>query len=187
VSIVEESPMQRWIAAGLIAVAAAGCDSLSKGPYAVVRFEAANGSGVWGRATFHQAEGQTFVGSGFNWSAPVAQALVDDTAGKVFMRADINALPPNRVFSITLHERADCSGNGAQIGAVLGIEMPKLASNGEGTASYAFTTAGLTVAAGPRSVVNRTLVVRELIPEPWSATATRSGAIVACGVVAAMD
>ena len=195
--------MKRLLMVAAIATLGAGCDTLSKGPYASTQFVAVNGSGVWGRMTFHQSEGKTFLGSDIGYSAPIAQAMAETTAGKVFVRADVNGLTPNRVYAITVHERGDCSANGTKVGGHFNPsstphghydkperhagDLPNLAVNGEGTALLAIQTTAFTVEPGPRSVVNRAVVIHERPDDFTTQPDGNSGLPIGCGVIRLVD
>lgn len=182
----------------VIAMLMAGCDTLTGGTFAQAGLVNLNDSRVWGRVTFHETDGKTLVGNFLGRPAPVAQSLAAD-AGIVFVRFDLNNLPPNRQFSFAVHDRGDCSAEGAKIGGYFnpggratvrsgseaspGVSMPPIVSNGEGTAMASFETTEFTVAAGPRSIVNRSVVVREMPDAFLSLPGARPGALIACGII----
>jgi Cu-Zn family superoxide dismutase len=186
-----------------LSVLLSGCDTLSKGPFAEAKVQGDEASRIWGRVTFHQAEGGTFVGQSVGYSAPVATAAADAAAGKTYVRADINGLPSNRQFGFHVHEKADCSDGGMGAGGHFNPQgkphgrydsaerhagdLPNLSSNGEGVAVYSFTTDQLTVAPGPRSVVNRAIVIHESADDYKSQPAGNSGKRIACGVIRSAD
>jgi len=192
----------RSIAVLTVVVFAGGCDTLSKGPFAEAQLKASDGSRVWGRVTFHQPEGGTFLETS-RWSAPVAGAAADSTVGKVFIRADVNGLPPGRQFGIHVHEKGDCSNNGMGAGGHFNPkgrphgrydapehhagDLPNLSSDGEGVAMLAFTTEELTVAPGPNSVVGRAIVIHESPDDYRTQPTGNSGARIACGVIRAAN
>lgn len=186
----------------LIAVLLAGCETLTSGTFAQAGLVNLNESRVWGRVTFHETDGKTLVGSFLGRPAPVAQSLAAD-AGIVFVRFDINNLPPNRQFSFAVHERGDCSAGGAKIGDYFnpggqgavrsGSQtspkevLPTIYANGEGTAMVSFETSEFTVGPGPRSIVNRSIVVRETADAFLSVPGAKPGALIACGVIKALS
>jgi len=157
-------------------LALAGCDSMSKGPYAEAQLQAAPGGKAWGRVTFHETDGKTFI------------------------RADVNGLAPNQQFGFHVHEKGDCSapdfmsagghfnpdakphGDHKTAQAHAG-DMPNLSSNGEGVAVLSYNSGVLTVAQGPRSVVGRAVVVHASPDDYKSQPAGNAGARIACGVV----
>jgi Cu-Zn family superoxide dismutase len=186
-----------------LALLLSGCDSLSKGPFAVANVQGGEGSRIWGRVTFHQAEGGTYVGQSIGYSAPVASAAAHSAAGKTYIHADINGLPSNRQFGFHVHEKGDCSDGGMGAGGHFNPQgkshgrydsterhmgdLPNLSSNGEGVAVYSFTTDQLTVAPGPHSVVNRAIVIHESADDYKSQPAGNSGKRIACGVIRSAD
>lgn len=189
--------MQRSMLA-VVALLFAGCDTLTGGTFAQAGLVNLNDSRVWGRVTFHETDGKTLVGSFLGRQAPVAQSLAAD-AGIVFVRFDINNLPPNRKFTFAVHERGDCSAEGAKIGgyfnpggqttvrsgaeAAPAVTIPTIYANGEGVAMMSFETTEFTVAPGPRSIANRSIVIREAPDAFLSLPGARPGALIACGVI----
>jgi len=157
-------------------LALAGCDTMSKGPYAEAQLQAAPGGKAWGRVSFHETEGKTFI------------------------RADINGLAPNQQFGFHVHEKGDCSapdfmsagghfnpdtkphGDHKTAEAHAG-DMPNLSANGEGVAVLSYNSSVLTVAQGPRSVVGRAVVVHASPDDYKSQPAGNAGARIACGLV----
>lgn len=198
----ESGMFTRSIAVIALAVLASGCDTLSKGPFAEAQLKASDGSRAWGRVTFHQPEGGTFLETS-RWSAPVAGAAADSSVGKVYIRADISGLPPGRQFGIHVHEKGDCSNNGMGAGGHFNPkgrphgrhdapehhagDLPNLSSDGEGVAMLAFTTEELTVSPGPNSVVGRAVVVHESPDDYRTQPTGNSGARIACGVIRATN
>ena len=144
----------RWIALAAAVALSGGCDTLSKGPYAQANVQGGEGSRVWGRVTFHQPEGGTFIGEGTSYKAPVASAAANASTGKVYVRVDINGLPSNRKFGFHVHEKGDCSGDFSGAGGHFNPggkphgpqdspdhhagDLPNLESNGEGVANWTF-------------------------------------------------
>ncbi len=193
----------RWIALVAAAVLLAGCDTLSKGPYAVAQVIGGEGVPVWGHVSFHQPEGGTYIGEGTGYSAPLASAAAKSSVGKIYIRGDIKGLPPGRQFAIHIHEKPDCTGNFAGAGGHFNPgsmphgrydtpehhagDLPNMSSNGEGVAVYSVTSESLTVAPGPYSVVNRAIIIHESKDDYSTQPAGNSGARIACGVIKAMD
>lgn len=194
--------MWRWAVPALLAAMLAGCETLTGGSFARAELENLNGSQVWGKVLFHQTDGKTLVGSMFDRSAPVAQSMAAD-AGTVFVRFDIKNLPSNRQFAFALHERGDCSADGTAIGdyfdpggqgrmssgskTAQSTVFPILSSDGEGNLVLSFSTVEFTVAAGPRSIIHRSIVVREKLSDFLSRPGAKEGALIACGVIKATD
>ena len=189
----------RWIALAVAVTLSGGCDTLSKGPYAQANVQGGEGSRVWGRVTFHQPEGGTFVGEGTSYKAPVASAAANASTGKVYVRVDINGLPSNRSFGFHVHEKGDCSGDFSGAGGHFNPggkphgpqdspdhhagDLPNLESNGEGVANWTFTTDQMTVSPGPNSVVGRAVVIHEKPDDYRTQPAGNSGLRIACGVI----
>ena len=192
----------RLITVITVAVLASGCDTLSKGPYAAAELKGGEASRAWGRITFHQPEGDTFLETS-RWNAPVAGAAARSSVGKIYIRGDINGLPPGRQFAIHIHEKGDCTGNFAGAGGHFNPgnqphgrhdapehhagDLPNLSSDGEGVAVYSVTSEILTVTPGPYSVVNRAIVIHESPDDYRTQPAGNSGARIACGVIKAVD
>jgi Cu-Zn family superoxide dismutase len=189
----------RWIALAVAVALCGGCDTLSKGPYAQANVQGGEGSRVWGRVTFHQPEGGTFIGEGTSYKAPVASAAANASTGKVYVRIDINGLPSNRKFGFHVHEKGDCSGDFSGAGGHFNPggkphgpqdspdhhagDLPNLESNGEGVANGTFTTDQLTVSPGPNSVVGRAVIIHEKPDDYRTQPAGNSGPRIACGVI----
>jgi len=166
----------RYLTILTMLLALAGCDTLTKGPYAEAQLQAAPGGKAWGRVTFHETEGKTFI------------------------RADVNGLAPNRQFGFHVHEKGDCSApdfmsagghfnpdaqphGDHKAGPAHAGDLPNLSSNGEGVAVLSYHSSVLTVAPGPRSVVTRAVVVHASPDDYKSQPAGNAGARIACGVV----
>ncbi len=189
----------RWIALAAAVALSGGCDTLSKGPYAQANVEGGEGSRAWGRVSFHQPEGGTFIGEGTSYKAPLATAAADASTGKLYVRADINGLPPNRKFGFHIHEKGDCTGDFSGAGGHFNPggkphgpqnspdhhvgDLPNLESNGEGVAVWSFVSDQLTVSPGPNSVVGRAVIIHEKPDDYRTQPAGNSGARIACGVI----
>lgn len=159
-----------------VLLALSGCQSMSKGPSASAQLASAQGGRVVGKVTFQQAEGGTNV------------------------RAEVAGLPPNRQFGFHVHDKGDCSapdfmsaaghfnpetkphGDHKTAESHAG-DLPNLMSDGQGMAVLDYTSPKLTVAAGPRSVVGRAVVVHENPDDYRSQPAGNSGPRIACGVI----
>ncbi len=82
----------------------------------------------------------------------MAGAAANSSVGKIYIRGDINGLPPGRQFAIHIHEKGDCTGNFAGAGGHFNPgskphgrhdtpehhagDLPNLSSDGEGVAVY---------------------------------------------------
>ncbi len=118
---------------------------------------------------------------------------------KVLVYADIHNLPPNTEHGFHLHENGDCSSgdgmstgghfnpdghpHGPQGGLHHAGDMPALKADANGVADTTFVLRGVTVSAGPHSVVGKGLIVHK-DPDDYTTQPTgNSGARIACGVV----
>lgn len=120
---------------------------------------------------------------------------------RVLVRADVTGLPPNTEHGFHVHEKGDCSapdatsagghfnpggkphGSSAMADHHAG-DMPNLKADGSGRAQASFELSGLTVAAGPNSVVGRAAVVHK-DPDDYRTQPTgNAGGRIACGVIA---
>ncbi len=120
---------------------------------------------------------------------------------KVHVTANVTGLAPDREHGFHVHEKGDCSsGDGMSAGAHFNPDgkphgpqdaphhagdLPALKADAAGKASATFVLDDVTVAAGPRSVVGRGLIVHK-DPDDYKTQPTgNSGARVACAVIAA--
>ena len=172
--------MRHAFTAVAAALALAGCAAMGttgSGPSAVARLEATKGNSTSGTVEFRQR------GNG------------------VHVIATITGLAPNQEHGFHLHEKADCSsGDGMSAGGHWNPDnmphgpqsaphhagdMPNLKADASGNAKAAFDVGGLTVAAGPKSVVGRGLIVHK-DPDDYKTQPTgNAGARLACAVVRA--
>ena len=145
--------------------------------------------------------------------APEGFALLEPTHGnltngtvrftqegdRLLVVAKVHNLPPNSEHGFHLHEKGDCSSgdgmstgghfnpdgrpHGPQGGPHHDGDMPMLKANASGVAEAAFVLQGVTVSAGPHSVVGKGLIVHR-DPDDYTTQPTgNSGARIACGVV----
>ena len=120
--------------------------------------------------------------------------------GKVFVTAEVSGLAPGE-HGFHMHEKGDCSSgdgmstgghwnpdatpHGPQSGAHHAGDMPSLVADAGGNAKATFSLDGVTVAAGPKSVVGRGLIVHK-DPDDYATQPTgNAGARVACAVIQA--
>ena len=120
--------------------------------------------------------------------------------GKVFVTADVRGLSPGE-HGFHMHEKGDCSSgdgmstgghwnpdgtpHGPQGAAHHAGDMPSLVADANGNAKATFSLEGVTVAAGPKSVVGRGLIVHK-DPDDFKTQPTgNAGARVACAVIQA--
>ena len=119
---------------------------------------------------------------------------------KVFVTAEVSGLAPGE-HGFHMHEKGDCSSgdgmstgghwnpdatpHGPQSGAHHAGDMPSLVADAGGNAKATFSLDGVTVAAGPKSVVGRGLIVHK-DPDDYATQPTgNAGARVACAVIQA--
>jgi len=121
--------------------------------------------------------------------------------GKVYVTADVTGLAPGREHGFHMHEKGDCSSgdgmstgghwnpdatpHGPQSGPHHAGDMPSLVADANGNAKASFVLEGVTVAAGPKSVVGRGLIVHK-DPDDYRTQPTgNAGARIACAVIQA--
>ncbi|HEX6944614.1 MAG TPA: superoxide dismutase family protein [Casimicrobiaceae bacterium] len=159
----------------------AGCSSMGStpfdGPRAAATLEPTKGNRAAGTVTFVERMGQVVV------------------------TADITGLAPNQEHGFHVHDKGDCSSgdgmsaaghfnpggtpHGPQQGPRHGGDMPNLKADANGNARVSFTIDEVTVAAGPKSIVGRGLIVHK-DPDDYKTQPTgNSGARLACGVIRA--
>lgn len=112
------------------------------------------------------------TGAGMNPSGRVSFVQTDQG---VMVSGSISGLRPNQEHGFHVHEGADCSGDGLSTkghfnpdGSAHGKhgdaaqhagDLPALKADARGVAEFSFLAQKFTVAAGPRSIVGRGLVV----------------------------
>ena len=142
-------------------------------------------------ATLEPTRGNTASGS----------ATFTERGGRVYVEADVTGLAPNREHGFHVHEKGDCSsGDGMSAGGHFNPDgkphgpqdaphhagdMPSLKADANGRAKASFVLEGVTVTAGPASVVGRGLIVHK-DPDDYRTQPTgNAGARVACAVIKA--
>ena len=170
--------MRQALAAAIAAAALGGCMTT---PVA---------TGV-AKATLEPTRGNTATGT----------ATFTERGGRVYVEADVTGLAPNREHGFHVHEKGDCSsGDGMSAGGHFNPDgkphgpqdaphhagdMPSLKADASGRAKASFVLEGVTVAAGPASVVGRGLIVHK-DPDDYRTQPTgNAGARVACAVIQA--
>ena len=163
------------VAAALALAGCAGMGMMGSGPSAVAKLEPTKGNTTSGTVEFHQR------GSG------------------VHVVATIRGLAPNQEHGFHVHEKGDCSSedgmsagghynpdnqpHGPQAGAHHAGDMPNLKADASGNAKAMFDLAGVSVAAGAKSLVGRGLIVHK-DPDDYKTQPTgNAGARLACAVV----
>ena len=121
--------------------------------------------------------------------------------GKVYVTAEVSGLAPNQEHGFHVHEKGDCSsGDGMSAGGHFNPDgkphgpqnaphhagdMPSLKADAAGNAKASFVLDDVTVAAGPKSVVGRGLIVHK-DPDDFKTQPTgNAGARLACAVIRA--
>ena len=121
--------------------------------------------------------------------------------GKVYVTADVRGLAPGRQHGFHVHEKGDCGScdgmstgghfnpdakpHGPQGGPHHGGDMPSLSADANGNTQTSFTLDEVTVAAGPKSVVGKGLIVHK-DPDDYATQPTgNAGARIACAVIQA--
>ncbi|MEO8848075.1 MAG: superoxide dismutase family protein [Casimicrobiaceae bacterium] len=119
---------------------------------------------------------------------------------RLLVMADVHNLAPGSVHGFHLHATGDCSGpdasgagghfnpDGAPHGPQGSVhhagDMPSLKADDNGVARATLVLRGLTVSAGPHSIVGKALIVHRDADDYTTQPAGNSGARIACGVVA---
>jgi Cu-Zn family superoxide dismutase len=155
----------------------AACQMLPRGgPSASATLDPTKGNNASGSATFRQ------------------------TGDAVRVVADVQGLNPGQQHGFHIHEAGDCSsGDGMSAkghfnpqgaphgdplsGAHHAGDLPALRADSNGRAHVDVTLSGLTVAAGPNSVVGRGLIVHAQPDDYRTQPTGNSGARIACGVI----
>ncbi len=156
----------------------AGCQMMSSGPRASAVLEPTKGNNASGEATFRQS------------------------GDKVRVQVAVQGLKPGQVHGFHIHEAGDCSsGDGMSTkghfnpmskphghpssGERHAGDLPALQADANGRASLDVTVEGITVGAGPTSVVAKGLIVHAQ-PDDYKTQPTgNAGARIACGVIKA--
>ena len=172
--------MNKNILAAAVAAAALVVTACATTPFdsavAIAKLEPTKGSTTTGTVTFAQR------------------------MSRVVVTADVRGLAPGE-HGFHMHEKGDCSSgdgmstgghcnpdntpHGPQGAAHHGGDMPSLVADASGNAKASFSLEGVTVAAGPKSVVGRGLIVHK-DPDDYKTQPTgNAGARVACAVIQA--
>jgi len=172
--------MNKNILAAAVAAAALVVTACATTPFdsavAIAKLEPTKGSTTTGTVTFAQR------------------------MSRVVVTAEVRGLAPGE-HGFHMHEKGDCSSgdgmstgghwnpdatpHGPQSGAHHAGDMPSLVADAGGNAKATFSLDGVTVAAGPKSVVGRGLIVHK-DPDDYATQPTgNAGARVACAVIQA--
>ncbi|WP_051443105.1 superoxide dismutase family protein [Curvibacter gracilis] len=165
-------------ASALVALALAGCASAPPGPRAVADLQPTRGNSVSGRLSFSQS------------------------GDVVRVSGQISGLKPNAEHGFHVHEKGDCSsGDGMSTGGHFNPggsahgrhdasahhvgDLPVLKADAQGVARVDFESRGITLVAGPQSIVGKGLIVHR-DPDDYTTQPTgNSGPRVACAVIQA--
>jgi Cu-Zn family superoxide dismutase len=167
-------------AAGLAAVIAAGCATMSGQDYrATAMLEPTKGNETAGSVTFVQY------------------------GDKVFVSADVSGLKPNQEHGFHVHEKGDCgSGDGMSAGGHFNPDavthghvqpadtghagdMPNLKADPAGKVKVTFEMSKMTVADGKFSIVGKGLIVHRDPDDYKSQPTGNAGPRLACSVIKA--
>jgi len=172
--------MNKNILAAAVAAAALVVTACATTPFdsavAIAKLEPTKGSTTTGTVTFAQR------------------------MSRVVVTAEVRGLAPGE-HGFHMHEKGDCTSgdgmstgghwnpdstpHGPQGGAHHAGDMPSLVADANGNAKASFSLEGVTVAAGPKSVVGRGLIVHK-DPDDYATQPTgNAGARVACAVIQA--
>ena len=168
----------KQFATAAVALATAGCASMSAGPVAQAELKPTQGNTASGWVRFEQR------------------------GTSLLVTAEVHGLKPNTELGFHVHEKGDCSAPDATSagghfnpggtphgqysqGASHAGDMPNLKADANGVAKYSFTNDALSVASGAANgVVGRAVVVHRDPDDYKSQPAGNSGPRVACGVIA---
>ena len=142
------------------------------------------------------AQLQPIAGSGVSGTAK----FVERPGGQLLVVARVEGLKPNKSHGFHVHENGSCQDNGNAAGMhfnPLGTphgqysatqhhagDLPSLQADANGIATVNVLTPNLTVAAGPKSVESRALIVHADPDDYVSQPNGNAGARIACAVIA---
>lgn len=155
----------------------AGCASVTTKPLTAV-------------ATLESRSGSTVTGV----------VKLNERDGHVHARVELSGLPANSVHGFHVHEKGDCSapdaasagghfnpGGVAHGEAGAGVhhagDLPSVRADANGRVRADFDIGGVTLSAGPTSVIGRSFVVHRDADDYTTQPSGNSGPRVACGVI----
>ena len=154
-----------------------GAMAMMKGPMAMASLTPTEGNQVRGLVMFH--------------------AMADH----LMVHAKLSGLKPNAEHGFHVHDIGSCaSTNGSSAGGHFNPggqahgpqnaphhagDMPSLKADANGSVDQKFMLTGVTVAAGPTSVVGRSVIVHAQADDYLTQPTGNSGARISCGVIAA--
>lgn len=135
-------------------------------------------------------------------SATTGVVRFRESAGAVLAEVEVRGLAPNSEHGFHVHEKGDCSAPDASsagghfnpTGQPHGMpgsnahhagDMKNLRADANGVVKTEVALAGMTLAAGASSIVNRSVVVHRDPDDYTSQPAGNSGPRIACGVITA--
>lgn len=162
-----------------VLTAACGSPKTESSPMAKANLEATKGNAVTGVVTFQQH------------------------GDHVMVHAKVSGLKPNQEHGFHAHEKGDCSsGDGMSTGGHFNPtgkphgpqhadhhagDLPALKADANGNVDVKFHLSGVTLTAGPTSLVGRGLIVHAG-PDDYTTQPTgNSGARIACAVINAVN
>jgi Cu-Zn family superoxide dismutase len=154
-----------------------GGGGMMRGRVALATLTPTQGNDVRGLVVFHEVDGHLMV------------------------HARISGLKPNGLHGFHVHETGNCASadgtsagghfnpggqpHGPQNAAHHAGDLPALQADANGVVDQKFELAGPTVAAGPASLVGRSVIVHAQADDYATQPTGNSGARIGCGVIAA--
>lgn len=169
----------RLLLAAIGAFALGGCAGTTTKPLnAIATLEPRSGSTVAGVVKLHERD------------------------GRVHARVELSGLAANSVHGFHVHDKGDCSAPDAtsagghfnpggvahgEAGAAVhhAGDMPSVRADAKGVVKADFDLGGVTLSAGPTSIVGRSFIVHRDPDDYTTQPAGNSGPRVACGVIGA--
>jgi Cu-Zn family superoxide dismutase len=135
-------------------------------------------------------------------SSVTGRVDLTEKAGQVRAHVELAGLPPNSEHGFHVHEKGDCSApDGASAGGHFnpgstahgraGVpphhagDLPSITADAHGNVRADLVLEGMTLSAGPSSIVGRAFVVHRDRDDFTSQPAGNSGPRIACGVIVA--
>ena len=178
-----------WL--GLLAILITGCGTQPAGPGSDKAGAMAMMSGPMAVASLTPTEGNQVRGL----------VMFHAMADHLMVHAKLTGLKPNAEHGFHVHETGSCAsadGNsagghfnpdgqahGPQNAPHHAGDMPSLKADANGSVDQKFMLTGVAVAAGPTSVVGRSVIVHAQADDYLTQPTGNSGARIGCGVIAA--
>ena len=180
-----------WFGFGLLAVLFSGCGTRHPGPGADKAGAMAMMSGPMAMASLTPTEGNQVRGL----------VMFHAMANHLMVHAKLSGLKPNAEHGFHVHETGSCaSADGSSAGGHFNPDgqvhgpqnaphhagdMPSLKADANGSVDQKFMLTGVTIAAGPTSLVGRSVIVHAQADDYQTQPTGNSGARIGCGVIAA--